>query len=169
MKIVSQIFKSGLIGIFIWVLAGCSFEDPKQFSEISLTEPLKTLDGSTTTFKDVLETHKGKTLVINVWASWCKDCYVGLPNFKELQKEFPNVDYVFLSLDRTEERWKRSLSRYSVKGEHYFMANAKKGPLGDFLGLWWIPRYVVVDTDGTIKLFKAKKSSDPNIREALKN
>lgn len=33
----------------------------------------------------ILEAHKGKTVVVNVWASWCKDCIVGLPNLKALQ------------------------------------------------------------------------------------
>ncbi len=149
-------------------LSACSFEQPRTFSAQALTEPLITLDGSLISFEEVLQEHRGKKIVVNVWASWCKDCFVGLAEVKALQKEYPEAVYVFLSLDRSPQKWKRGLTRYTVQGAHYFMPNAKKGPLGEFLGLWWIPRYLVVDVDGTIQLFKAKKSWDPKIREALK-
>ena len=48
------------------------------------------------------------------------------------------------------------------------MKEGKKGGLGDFLNLWWIPRYVVVNEIGEILLFKATKITDKNISEALK-
>ncbi len=48
------------------------------------------------------------------------------------------------------------------------MAEGKKGTFGKFLGLWWIPRYVVVNEFGEIILFKATKITDKNILKALK-
>ena len=35
------------------------------------------------------------------------------------------------------------------------MAEGKKGTFGKFLGLWWIPRYMVINESGEITLFKA--------------
>jgi hypothetical protein len=48
------------------------------------------------------------------------------------------------------------------------MKAGKKGELGDFLNLWWIPRYVVLNELGEITLFKATKITDEKIVEALK-
>jgi thiol-disulfide isomerase/thioredoxin len=107
-------------------------------------------------------------VLIDVWASWCKDCIVGLPNLKKFQKENPEVVYLFLSLDRNIKSWKRGIDRFGIEGEHYFMQEGKKGSFGDFLNLWWIPRYVVVNETGEITLFKATKITDKNIVEALK-
>jgi hypothetical protein len=87
---------------------------------------------------------------------------------KKLQKENPEVSYVFLSLDKTTNSWKKGIDRFQIKGEHYFMQEGKKGEFGDFLNLWWIPRYMVVNESGEITLFKATKITDKNILEALK-
>ena len=43
------------------------------------------------------------------------------------------------------------------------MQSGWKGPFGEFLDLDWIPRYLVIDKQGNIKLFKATKAKDKNI------
>ena len=48
------------------------------------------------------------------------------------------------------------------------MKSGPDGPFRKFLNSNWIPRYLVVDKQGNIKLFKAKKASDSRIKEALK-
>jgi thiol-disulfide isomerase/thioredoxin len=44
-------------------------------------------------------------LVIEVWASWCGDCVKAMQN-KDLQTNNPNVSYLFLSMDKTADKWK---------------------------------------------------------------
>jgi thiol-disulfide isomerase/thioredoxin len=43
-----------------------------------------------------------KLLVINFWATWCKPCIKELPYFVNAQKQFPNVDFVYMSIDFSE-------------------------------------------------------------------
>ncbi|MFD2568959.1 TlpA family protein disulfide reductase [Pseudotenacibaculum haliotis] len=150
--------------LFLW---SCS-KAPTEFSEKALGEILLNRNNEEVLFKDILEKYRGEKILIDVWASWCKDCIIGLPNLKKLQSENQNVQYVFLSLDRTSKSWKRGVDRFQIKGDHYFMKEGKKGALGEFLNLWWIPRYVVVDESGRIALFKATKITDKKILEALK-
>jgi hypothetical protein len=38
---------------------------------------LQTLEGRKVTFGQMLETYKGKKIVIDIWGSWCRDCIVG--------------------------------------------------------------------------------------------
>lgn len=141
---------------------------PTEFTEDSVQETFLNLEENEVVFKDIINQYKGEKVLIDIWASWCKDCIVRLPELKDLQKEHPDVNYLFLSLDKSTIRWKKAISQYQLKGDHYFMKEGKKGPLGDFLGLWWIPRYVVVDEQGKIALYKATKITDKNIVEALK-
>lgn len=151
--------------IFIWA---CSSERPADFPEKAQQEILIAWNDEEVRFEEILEKHRGRKILIDVWASWCKDCVIGLPNLKKFQKENPEVAYVFLSLDRTERSWRIGATRFQLKGDHYFMKAGKKGALGNFLNLWWIPRYVVVNESGEISLFKATKITDKNIGEALK-
>lgn len=50
-------------------------------------------DGSTFDLRE----QKGKTIVINLWATWCAPCVKELPNFERLQKERPE-DVAVLAL-----------------------------------------------------------------------
>lgn len=142
-------------------------ETPTQFTEEALNDIFVTTEGERVTFKEILDSHRGSTLVIDVWASWCRDCLNGMPNVKALQKEYDDVTYVFLSLDKNEEAWKRGIEKYNVQGNHYFMQSGWKGDFGNFIELDWIPRYMVIDTEGNIKLFKAVKADDKRIIENL--
>jgi thiol-disulfide isomerase/thioredoxin len=150
-------------------LASCSLETPTEFSEKALQEKVYNLNDEVSTFNDVIDQHKGKKILIDVWASWCRDCLVGMPKVKELQTAFPEVVYLFLSVDEKKGSWKRGVKRYNVVGEHYNLPQGmKNGDLVDFLNVSWIPRYVVVDEKGGISLFNATDAADNDIINALK-
>ena len=153
--------------ILLLTIFSCNKEIPAQFSEEALNDSFVTLIGETILFKDILKKHEGKTIMIDVWASWCKDCIKGMPKVKKIQDKFPDVEYVFLSLDRNMASWKKGIEKHQVKGNHYFMQSGWNGPFGEFLNLDWIPRYMVINKQGNIKLYKAKKATDKNLINAL--
>ncbi len=154
--------------VFVTILS-CNSQEPKQFSEAALNDTFTTLEGNQITVKSILEKHKGKTIVIDIWASWCGDCIKGMPKVKALQNQFKEVSYLFFSLDRGEDAWKRGIKKYNVKGEHYFMQNAKKCDFADFVNISWIPRYMVVNKAGEIVVFNVIEANDNKLIEALKN
>jgi thiol-disulfide isomerase/thioredoxin len=156
------------LSILSLIILSCKAqENPTQFSEAALNDTFITLKGDSVTFKSILETYNGKTVVIDIWASWCKDCVGGMPKVKALQKEHNDLVYLFLSLDKSQEAWKKGIEKYDVKGEHYFMQSGWKGAFGEFVNLDWIPRYMVVDENGNIKLFKAIEADDQKIKDIL--
>lgn len=154
--------------VILCVLCFLGCEKPTQFSEEALKETFLNWNEEEVTFKQITDQYKGSKVLIDIWASWCKDCIVTLPQLKKLQQENPEVKYVFLSLDKTPKSWKRGVDRFQIKGEHYFMQAGKKGEFGEFLNVWWIPRYVVLNEKGDITMFKATKISSKKIIEAIK-
>ncbi|WP_100615996.1 TlpA family protein disulfide reductase [Confluentibacter citreus] len=159
-----------IIYILILVVSffSCKTDIPTKFSDEALNDTFITLEGDSIPFKDILQAHEGKTIVIDVWASWCSDCIKGMPKVKVLQDDFKDVVYLFLSLDRSQESWKKGIEKYNVQGAHYFMQSGWKGPFGTFVELDWIPRYMIINPDGTIKVFKAIEADDNKLIEALK-
>lgn len=158
-----------IILLFSLVLVSCNFETPTQFSEKALNNKLITTDNNSITLKEIINKHKGKKILIDVWASWCRDCLKGMPAVKNLQNEFPEVVFLFLSVDTKQSSWKYGIDKYKIVGEHYNLPKGmKEGELVDFLNLGWIPRYLVINENGEISLFKATSASDNDVYEALK-
>lgn len=154
--------------LLIIVFVSCS-DDPKEFSEEANLEMLIGLDDSKITLREVLYQQKGKKIFIDVWASWCKDCIAGFPKVRELQKDFPDVAFLFLSVDISNPSWKRAIEKYNLIGEHYNLPKGmNEGDFVDFVNLNWISRYMVIDEKGQIQLFKATDPSDKKIIKALK-
>lgn len=152
-------------------LISCSNTTPKtEFPKEALADKLLALDGSETTLGEVLKRYEGRTVVIDIWASWCGDCIKGLPLVKALQEQTKgdNVKYLFLSLDKKQSAWKNAIKKRNINGDHYFIPSGWKGAIGNAVDLDWIPRYMVVGKDGKIKLYKAVKANDIKILEAIK-
>lgn len=151
----------------LFFLFSCTQSTPKKFAKEALEETLTTVNNEKISFKNVLDTYKGKTVVIDVWASWCPDCIKGMPKVKELQKNYPNVVFLFISLDKTQEAWKKGIEKYNIEGEHYFISGGMKGTFGKAIQLDWIPRYLILDKEGKIALYKAIKADDKKITTIL--
>ncbi len=153
----------------VMALTSCSTENPVVFSEKALNDTFITQDSKEIRFEQIINQYKGKKVVIDVWASWCGDCIKGMPKLQQLQQDFPEVVYLLLSLDYTIDEWKFGIKKYQVQGAHYLMQSGWKGDFGSFLGLDWIPRYIVIDETGEIAVFKAVHADDERILGALKN
>lgn len=138
------------------------------FPKETLLETFTTTAGDSITFEEIINTHKGKVTVIDVWASWCPDCIKGFPKLVELQNEFPDVNYVYVSLDKTTDKWKESIEKYNLKGSHYHINQKMKDSFGASIQLDWIPRYIVVNKEGKIILQKAIVADDQNLINILK-
>lgn len=154
--------------IFLIVISSCNTRVETEFSEKALQEKFNDVDGKEILFKKIIEKHKGKKIFIDVWASWCRDCLKAIPELKQLQKENPNVVFLYLSIDDSLEELRSGIEKYKLEGEHYLLVSKKEGDFSDFLGLSWIPRYVIVDETGKIEVFKAVKTNDTKIIRALK-
>ena len=157
--------------IALVVMLSCSSTTPlTEFPAQALQQEVLDTSGSTKTIKEILDSHKGKTIVIDIWASWCKDCIKGMPKVKALQnnKDAKDVVFVFLSMDKSKEAWLNGIARFGVSGDNYFMGNDWKNDFNTAIDLDWIPRYMVVGKDGKIKVFKAIKADDEAILKAIK-
>jgi thiol-disulfide isomerase/thioredoxin len=156
----------GLLIIFTFVY--CSNTQKTEFSKEALSEKLLATNGDQVAFKYILEKYKGKTLIIEVWASWCGDCVKAMPKIKELQANNPDVAYLFISMDRTVENWKIGIEKHELKGDHFMANDQMKGVFGKAIDLDWIPRYIIIDKTGKMVLYRAIETDFEKINTALK-
>ena len=155
--------------IFGW---GVSQQVPKvlktKFSKEALAQKVTDINDKTISISKILEKHKGKVLVIDLWASWCRDCLNAMPKAKELEEKNTNIDFVFLSLDRNFEAWKKGIEKHNMQTkENYWFNEGWKNNFNNYIDLNWIPRYLVINQKSEIAKYYAITPEDPEIQKTI--
>jgi thiol-disulfide isomerase/thioredoxin len=163
--------KIASIMAIVLTTVSCSNAQKNEFSKESLTYELTTESGSKVSFQSILDANKGKKVVIEIWAGWCGDCVKAMPKVKELQANNTDAAYVFISVDKSMEKWKEAVAKHEVNGQLFWIDDPKmmKGEFSKSIDLDWIPRYIVIDEKGKIIIYRAIETDFEKIDQALKN
>jgi len=147
----------------------CSQE--QKFSKEALSYKLVTADKSKISFEKILKKNKGKKTVIEIWAGWCSDCIKAMPRVKQMQDNIEDVNYVFISMDKSYDKWQEAVAKHKLEGDLYWVDDEKlmKGVFGQAINLDWIPRYIVLNEKGEILIYRAIETDFDQIEAALKN
>ncbi|NRS88343.1 thiol-disulfide isomerase/thioredoxin [Flavobacterium sp. 7E] len=156
-----------VLAAFVAISCADSKAQQTSFSKEALSETLLDTQDQQIAFQDILKKYEGKTLVIEVWASWCGDCVKAMPKIKELQANNPDVAYVFISMDKTADKWKEGIQKHDLKGAHFMANDQMKGVFAEAIDLDWIPRYIIVDKTGKIALYRAIETDFDKINATL--
>ncbi|MEZ4853993.1 TlpA family protein disulfide reductase [Flavobacterium sp.] len=155
--------------LFITTLfISCKTENKTTFPKEALDNEMLTTNNQEITFQEIINQYKGKTVFIDVWASWCPDCVGGMPKVKALQENRNDLVYLFISMDKDYDSWLKGIEKYNVVGEHYLVSDGMKGVFGKAIELSWIPRYMILDKNGNIALYNVIEADDAKIEETLK-
>ncbi len=139
-----------------------------EFSKEALQQKISSLEGKKSSISEVLKKHEGRILIIDFWASWCRDCILALPATKALKEKNPEIDFVYFSLDRSHEQWKRGLNKYNIaEQENYWFDEGWKNNFNNYIDLNWVPRFMVIDQTGKIAKYYAIHPSDPDIQKTI--
>ena len=160
--------KTVLCIVAIVVALAFSNVNSDEFSKKALSKKLISPESKEVSFKSILKKHSGKVTVIEIWASWCSDCVKAMPKVKEMQSNNPNVDYVFISMDKAFDKWQAGIEKHELKGDHYWATDGMKGEFGQSINLDWIPRYIILDKKGKIVIYRAIETDFDKINEQLK-
>jgi thiol-disulfide isomerase/thioredoxin len=97
-----------------------------------------------------VESLKGKTLFINVWATWCGPCRVEMPSIQSLynQVDHSKVEFIMLAVDHKDPH--RKVEAYIRDQGYTFPVYLPSGSLPAQLQVSSIPATFVVDKEGKI-------------------
>jgi len=112
---------------------------------------MKTIDGET--FK--LSKLKGKTVVLDFWASWCPDCRKDAPEVVRMHREYSarGIEFVGVSMDTDVEAWRKACQQYGITYTQVSeLKKFKETDIARLYGVKWIPSMVVIDPEGRVAL-----------------
>lgn len=139
---------------------------------INITK-LISLTGDTLTLNDVFKGSTKRIRVIDFWATWCPPCIDEIKrakNFKDKLAIEKDVEWIYLSIDKDQDRWKRTsqeLSDFLNVRNQYLILGGKKSSLANDLKVNGIPRYVIFNTKNEIVLENAPRPSDTLMYEKI--
>jgi thiol-disulfide isomerase/thioredoxin len=107
----------------------------------------------------------GKIVYIDCWSTYCGPCIAEIPAMKKLSDEFNNEDIVFISIsfDSDNKRWKKKLKEYNLNSVNLFTGGIKHPFKYDY-NIKGLPRYILIDSEGTIIDATAEKPSEVKLR-----
>jgi len=116
---------------------------------------------------------RGKVVYLDVWASWCGPCRQQFPHAKTLKegfskKEQKDIVFLFISIDNTEDAWRKAIESLGIEGMHGFSPGGWGATITSEFGITSIPRYLIFDKKGTLTHPNAPRPSDPSLPAMLR-
>jgi len=125
---------------------------------------------NTVFLKKIIEKSGCKFALIDFWASWCKPCLEEIPYTISRIKEYPEVKYIFISIDKSKFDWinetKKRADIFNASNSFLF-SEIKDEDLLDKLKITTIPRFVLLNSKGDIINLDFSRPSDPNFKISM--
>ena len=105
----------------------------------------------------------GRTLMIDVWATWCGPCKAEIPYIEKLveaYKDDKRLQFVSISIDTDRQAWLNKIAADKPAWAQYHVAGDAYKTLLDTFGITGIPRFIIINPDGTIGTPDAFRPSD---------
>ena len=95
---------------------------------------------------------RGKVVLIDFWASWCRPCRIENPNVKKVYAKYKSKGFEILgvSLDRDQAAWVKAIKDDGLPWKHVSDLGFWQNAAAQEYGVQSIPYTVLVDREGNI-------------------
>ncbi len=97
----------------------------------------------------ILDKYKGKTVVIDIWATWCGPCRAGHQAMKPMKEEMKgkNIQFVYITSPTSPlNTWQEMIKE--IDGDHYYLTKEQYSYILNKYESEGIPTYAIYDAKG---------------------
>lgn len=115
-------------------------------------------DGKSVQLRDLLD--KGGYTLIDLWASWCGSCRVGIPYLKDVYERYGDrVKFISIAMGDSDKAWKAALEKEQMPWEQFLDHGDVSAMKRDKYNLTTIPQFLLVSPEGKV-VYCASRSGD---------
>jgi len=99
-----------------------------------------------------LESLRGKHVLVDFWASWCKPCIVEVPNLKSAYQKYKDKGFEIysISLDGSREAWLAGIAKHELNWLNVSDLLAFDSPVVKQLVVTYVPHTFLLDPNGVV-------------------
>lgn len=101
---------------------------------------------------DIVESYKGKHLLIDFWASWCGICRNNTPRIKEIYAQYPHEQFEIISVsaDEKADSWKTAMLKDDMPWTQYCLTAEGIKNFYEKYQTIGVPYYLIVSPEGKV-------------------
>ena len=114
--------------------------------------------------------YRGKLLYVDLWATWCGPCKKEIPHLAKLVERFkgnPKVAFISISTDTNRAAWLSMITKDKPQWPQYIVLKEQVKKINEAWGINAIPRFIMINPDGTINSAEATRPSDPKTAQLI--
>jgi peroxiredoxin len=143
-----RIFVLGIMILFASDIFACEGPVGKDVGQCAPNFTVQSLDGKTYELSKL----RGKTVLVNFWATWCKPCIVEMPSmqkaYNQLRKQ--NVEILAISIDSNPKEIQQFLDNNLQQHLSFPIFFDKDKKVSTSFGTFQVPETYIVDRTGRI-------------------
>lgn len=112
----------------------------------------------------------GKLLYIDLWATWCGPCCMEIPYLDKMVEHYKGDDriqFISISMDRDHKAWLKKIAEDKPAWPQFNTNKEEDALLSKQWGVTGIPRFLIINPDGTINNADAFRPSDDKFIEKI--
>jgi len=123
---------------------------------------LEDLEGQSYTLSEL----KGKVVLLDFWATWCRPCVVSIPHLNELNSRFQEKEFLLLGINVDRYKSKSSLKRFAEQYEiDYPVLPDKDEKVAARYRAFALPTSFLINREG--KIAKRILGTNPSLQKEL--
>ena len=115
-----------------------------------------------------LNEFRGKYILLDFWASWCKPCLEDFPHLKTLYSQYhvKGFEIIQISQDRNLDKWKSAITQQQIGNWFHFSSQANQSNVEEKFFVGAIPVKILIGPDGKI-IKRWRGGGVPNQRDLI--